>query len=58
MSIFITLPWSSGSHALRVAQHSVPLKDSPRYLALSPVAGVVALCYHGAVIQLNAIGMA
>src|SRR5215471_12940485 len=43
---------------LRAAQHSLPLKDSPRYLALSPIAGVVALCYHGAVIQLNAIGMA
>ena len=27
--------WSSGSHALRVAQRSVPLKGSPRYLALS-----------------------
>jgi len=31
--------WSSGSHALRVAQRSVPLKGSPRYLALSLTAG-------------------
>jgi hypothetical protein len=27
---------SSGSHALRVAQRIMPLKGSPRYLALSP----------------------
>ena len=27
--------WSSGSHALRVAQCIVPLKGAPRYLALS-----------------------
>src|SRR5262249_31271999 len=30
---------SSGSHALRVAQRSVPLKRSPRYLALSLIIG-------------------
>ena len=34
--------WSSGSHALRVAQRGVPLKGSPRYLALSVLA-VIAL---------------
>ena len=27
--------WSSGRHTLRVAQRSMPLKGSPRYLALS-----------------------
>ena len=31
--------WSSDSHALRVAQRRVPLKGSPRYLALSNIVG-------------------
>jgi hypothetical protein len=39
--------WSSGSHALRVAQRSVPLKGSPRYLALSNTVPSIALLLQG-----------